>query len=254
MAKLSSSWSFLDSPDHMDKAIQEIMEDPKIKDIIEQANRTKARQIPAKLKEEELRFHKAKLEYEQRSKGPDPEEGRKMFEIWYTFQIARYRLVRKASKNYLKSNNKLLPPERSDFMSWFVKYAKETGDYLSQNIDVHHFIKYHDYLVQAINNPLKWTGLFNELQMNGYIKTTKEIFIHVMAYKQLPPGCNQIYDKIRWHTFKADAHYFREKINFSVPEFNKCFQSEDGRPFAHGSKSETKRNKKLTDIIGKCLT
>lgn len=168
-----------------------------------------------------------------------------MFKMWLNDQYERFDQVKKAVDAHFNATGKILPYDKSDFMRWFVKKAKSTDDYLSITIEDYHFEEYYQTRLRGLTQRQNWEGLNNELRKSGFIETTAEVFNHVMEYRQIPEGK----ERILWLTSKADAIAFQESFGFTMPQFNKCFRSNDGRKFTLGSKSSTERNDTLKSIL-----
>ena len=84
----------------------------------------------------------------------------------------------------------------------------------------------------------KYESLRVALINNKHIEQpNKETFYSVLKNKLLPLNT----EKIRWTGSKADAMYFqKEVLNFSLPEFNKCFAGD--KPFHENMRQATKRS------------
>ncbi len=177
----------------------------------------------------------------------DKEEESLFFTMWLTGQFIRYEEVYNSVERYFKNNGFILPPEPIDFMKWFVKYARKSQDYLTVKIEDVHFMLYHEERLKKLQKINRWEDLYKELSDNQYIWTTPEVFKHVLEYKQLPGGN----EKILWRTVKADAIAFQRVFKFEMKQFNKCFRSNDERPFTLGSASKVNREEPLRSIIDK---
>jgi hypothetical protein len=167
------------------------------------------------------------------------------FEMWLKDQYDRYEKVKEAVEPHFTAMGKILPYDKLDFMKWFVKKAKSTDDYLTIKIEDYHFEEYYQTRLRGLTQRQNWEGLFNELRKSGYIEATAEVFNHIMEYRQIPVDKK----RILWLTSKADAIAFQESFGFTMPQFNKCFQSNDGRKFTLGSKSSTERSDTLKKIL-----
>lgn len=219
-------------PDYFKKIIKEIMDLPEIQDLISNSN------------------NDSKKDKEEHSISKDEDDI--STKLWLEDQFKRFPKVKEAVEPYMKTQGKILPPDEYDFMRWFIKEARKTGDHLSVKMEDYHFMKYHEERLKVLNKPARWEGLFTELSNAGYVRSNKEVFYHVMEYKHLPRES----DKIEWLTYKADALDVQANFDFSMPEFNQCFKSIDGRQFTLGSRtySYPHRNKKLSSIIEKYKT
>jgi hypothetical protein len=177
----------------------------------------------------------------------DKEERALFFRMWLTEQFKRYDKVYNSIERHFKNRGFILPPEPIDFMKWFVKLARKSQDYLTVKIEDVHFILYHEERLKKLHKTNRWEDLYKELTDNGYIWATPEVFNLVMEYKQLPGGN----EKILWRTVKADAIAFQRGFQFEMKQFNKCFRSNDERPFSLGSVSKVNREEPLRSIIDK---
>lgn len=222
--------NFFSTPEYVEKLVKDILDSPEIKAILEVSK------------------NKPKLHKDKPTE--NKEEVENIFlKMWIDDQLERYPKALKAVESYMKYGGKILPIDPLDFMRWFIKYAKETGDYQSVKIQTHHFELYHKEELKAMNKSVKWQGLHNELSEAGYIRSKLEVFDYIMEYKHRPGDK----DRIQWLTSKADALYFQEKFNFSMPQLNNCFRSNDGKKFSEGARSTTARNKILINIIKEYL-
>jgi len=177
----------------------------------------------------------------------DKEKNSLFFRMWLTEQFKRYDKVYNAVERNFKEKGIILPPEPIDFMRWFTKFARKSQDYLTVKIEDIHLILYHEERLKVLYKTERWDALYKELSDNGYIWATPEVFNYVMEYKQLPGGN----EKILWRTVKADAIAFQRGFQFEMKQFNKCFRSNDERPFSLGSVSKVNREEPLRSIIDK---
>ena len=169
------------------------------------------------------------------------------FTMWLTEQFKRYEKVYNSIERHFKNSGFILPPEPIDFMRWFVKFARKSQDYLTVKIEDVHFFLYHEERLKKLQKMDRWEDLYKELSDNQYIWTTPEVFNYVMEFKQLPGGN----EKILWRTVKADAIAFQRVFKFEMKQFNKCFRSNDEKPFTLGSASKVNREEPLRSIIDK---
>ncbi len=170
-----------------------------------------------------------------------------LFKSWLTGQIERYGRVYDTIEDYFRKEGKILPAEPKDFLKWFVNKVIAKGDFLFEQIEAIDFNLYHDEILKTLNKKNKWDDLYKDLSEKGYIYSTPEVFNYAMEFKQIPGGN----EKIQWRTSKADAIAFQIGLGFKMPQFNKCFESKDGRPFTLSSKPNGPRRKPLKSIIDK---
>jgi len=129
-----------------------------------------------------------------------------------------------------------------EFNDLFIKQF----DLLAEQIDLDALLReYGEWRNKKFHKSECWHDTYNGLIDSGYIDTSAKIFDHVMTHKHLPYGA----EKILWRTQKADALYFQHNLKFSMPEFNKCFRSKDGRQFKEGQRPTTRRKTDLQNII-----
>ena len=93
-----------------------------------------------------------------------------------------------------------------------------------------------------------WDGLRLELMKGEYIEeVSKGEFNHVMNHHYLPDTGKPV----KWIGKKTEGTYFSQWYNFEMPEFNKCFVSKNGKPFAVHNISKILQKRVFTDILNK---
>jgi hypothetical protein len=123
----------------------------------------------------------------------------------------------------------------------------------NRNIDIYYkssLIRLFEYVEVKLANERvvkSWEGLHNDLKGNRISNASLNTFNEVMKYKRLPNGAN----KIIWHTEKAEAVDFQKEFNFTMKQFNDCFEHVDGKAFAGNQRQRTKRKEDFLSIIEK---
>jgi hypothetical protein len=215
------------TPEYVKKVIDEIIDSPEIQKL----------------------FSEQAMDRAEHSEEPSDRESeeRTFFRLWLIDQYVRYPKVYRSIENHFTAQGMVLPPEPADFMKWFVRFARQSRDYLSVKIEDRHFRLYHDERAETLSKMRSWDGLYQDLSDNGYVSTTPEVFNYVMEFKQLPGGK----EKIQWRKSNADALAFQTTFGFSMPMLNMCFQSKTRKKFTEGSRSITARKEPLPTILEK---